>query len=111
MRFRVGPVLRLNLLVQKENPMALLTIPDINRELQERVQAALNHWIGPCYAKSYEHITARANECGEVWLWGLSADPDIVDEAVALTEEVPGVRCVLNLVTMMYSGSFTFLDR
>ncbi len=84
--------------------MALLTIPGINQALQERVQAALDHWIGPCYSQAYEHITARANECGEVWLSGLSTDPDIVDEAIALTEELPGVRQVFDQVVVMHSG-------
>ena len=85
--------------------MALLTNPGIDRALQERVQTALDRWIGPCYTKSYEHITARANECGEVWLSGLSGNAETVDEAVALTEEVPGVRCVFNQVTMIQNGS------
>lgn len=76
-------------------------LPQANRSLQARVEAALDRWIRPCYTATYEHIAVSANDQGEVWLSGLVADPLTVDEAVRLIREMPGVRFVFNYVTIM----------
>jgi hypothetical protein len=80
------------------------TIPTANRELQERVQKAIDHWINPCFTKPYEHIIASANDQGEVYLYGLVEDGYKVDEAMWLVKSLPAVRFVFNLVTVIYNG-------
>lgn len=80
--------------------------PDLaeNAALEAQIQAALDRWLQPCFTKPYEHITASANHLGEVHLSGLVTDVHIVDEAVRLTKELPGVRCVSSSVIVTYAG-------
>jgi hypothetical protein len=72
--------------------------------LQTQIRAALDRWLQPCYTKPYEHIKASANSLGEIRLWGTVNDRHIVEEAIRLTKEIPGVRCVSNFVIVTYAG-------
>ncbi len=75
-----------------------------NPGLQAQVQAALDRWLQSCYTKPGEYIVANANDLGEIWLSGLVGDQHIVDEAIHLARELPGVRRIFNSVTIMYTG-------
>ena len=81
--------------------MMSIGLPRSDRNLQARVEAAVERWIRPCYAAACEHIAVSANEQGEVWLSGLVTDPQTVEEAVRMIKGMPGVRFVFNYVTVM----------
>jgi BON domain len=80
--------------------------PDLaeNALLEVQIQAALDRWLQPCFTKPYEHITASANSLGELRLSGLVTDAHIVDEAVRLTKQLPGVRTVSSFVIVTHAG-------
>jgi len=83
----------------------ITTAPCTSSKLQVNVQANLNRWMGPCYTAPYEHITACANDHGEVYLTGLVDDHQIVDEALQMVKGIPGVTCITDQVTVLYHGA------
>ena len=82
----------------------ITTIPSTACKLQAIVQANLNRWMAPCYSEPYEHISATANDQGEVSLSGLVNDHRIVDEAINMLKSYPGIRCIRDGVTVIYHG-------
>ena len=87
----------------------ITTAPCTARKLQANIQANLNRWMGPCYTAPYEHITASANEAGEVCLSGLVDDHKIVEEALQMLKGMPGVTCISDRVTVLYRGKAIIL--
>lgn len=83
----------------------IATIPSTSGKLQASVQANLNRWMAPCYTAPYEHITATANDQGEVVLFGLVNDHGIVDEAIQMVKALYDIHFVSDHVTVMYKGS------
>ena len=82
----------------------ITTTPCKSGKLQANVQANLNRWMGPCYNAPYEHITARANDYGEVYLTGLVDDHKLVEEGLRMLNDMPGIKCVADQVTVLYHG-------
>lgn len=70
-----------------------------DKDLSAKVEAALNadKWL---FAK---HITAHANN-GVVWLTGYVWESNDFDEAVFVTENVPGVTKVVNNLELNRNG-------
>src|SRR5579859_704321 len=83
--------------------MLTIGLPHTDRNLQVRVEAAVERWIRPCYTASCEHIAVSANDQGEIWLSGLVTDPTTAGEAVRMIKGMPGVRFVFNYITVMVS--------
>jgi hypothetical protein len=60
--------------------------------------------MAPCYSAPYEHISATANDHGEVSLYGLVNDHGIVDEAIRMLKSWSGIGCIADHVTILYHG-------
>jgi hypothetical protein len=75
-----------------------------NRNLEIRIQEAVDRWIRPCFAEPCEHIVACVNDLDEVRLSGLVHDPRLVEEAIRMIKELHGVGHVSNDVIIMHTG-------
>jgi len=81
-----------------------VTAPVTSRQLEARASAIIAEWIMPSYTQPFEYIRASANNQGEIHLRGLVHDQQLTEEAVRRVQDIPGVRCVYNDISILCSG-------